>query len=71
MRRPELRPIPLEPMLTALVDLGLPPGTVVMTVSVGQWDMLHDACYKEGAILLELDDDELPVAAYQREVAES
>jgi hypothetical protein len=35
-------------------------------MSTGQWDTLLRAAYDQGWVLLELDDDERPVAAYQR-----
>jgi hypothetical protein len=59
MTRPVLRSIPL-----ASVQLG--PGTVVITLSVGQWDNFLSVAYALGYTLLELDDNERPVAAYQR-----
>lgn len=38
---------------------------VMVTMSVGQWDALLWSFYKAGAILLELDENEQPVQAYQ------
>jgi hypothetical protein len=38
----------------------------MVTMSVGQWDMLLQGAYGRGWTLLELDDDEMPVAAYRR-----
>jgi hypothetical protein len=35
-------------------------------MSIGQWDALLSAFYAQGAILLELDDEERPVAAYRK-----
>jgi hypothetical protein len=57
--RPPLRPIPLA-------NGWLVAGNVTVTMSVGQWDALLAASYEAGFILLELDDDERPVAAYQK-----
>lgn len=59
MNRPKLHEIPLSH-----VTLG--PGTLLFTMSVGQWDNLLAAAYQQGHTLLELDDNEQPVAAYRR-----
>jgi hypothetical protein len=59
MTRPELRAIPLA-------DGFLKDGEVTVTMSVGQWDSLLAASYEAGFVLLELDDDERPVRAYQK-----
>lgn len=64
MTRPKLRQIPLS-----TVDL-LRPGALTVTMSTDQWDGLLSAMYRAGAVLLELDDDERPVAAYQHPDAE-
>ncbi len=53
-------------MHTLLVLPPEKPGTCFVTMSVGQqWDNLLDASYKQGWIVLGLDDNENPVAAYQ------
>lgn len=39
---------------------------VIVTMSPGQWDGLLAAAYDRGAVLLELDDGEKPIRAYQR-----
>lgn len=57
--RPTLRRIPLS-------DGWLKAGEVTVTMSTGQWDALLANAYEAGFILLELDDDERPVAAYQK-----
>jgi hypothetical protein len=57
--RPALRPIPLA-------DGWLKAGEVTVTMSTGQWDAVLQASYDAGFVLLELDEDERPVAAYQR-----
>lgn len=61
MSRPELRKIPMPEMIGR-------PGTVTVTIGVGEWDSLLADCYNAGFLLLELDDNEHPVAAYQKEV---
>ena len=63
-RRPELNKIPLEQAMTTL--LNRQPPSCLITMSIGQWDMLLSEAYRRGWILLELDDAELPVAAYQQ-----
>jgi hypothetical protein len=57
--RPILRAIPLA-------DGWLKAGEVTITMSVGQWDPTLANAYEAGFILLELDDDERPVRAYQK-----
>jgi hypothetical protein len=63
--RPPLNRVPLES-----VDL-LRPGQVTVTMSAGQWGALLAAAYAQGGLLLELDDEEFPVAAYRRPVERS
>ena len=60
MTRPALREIPLGEAVP------LKAGTVTVTMSAGQWDGLLQAAYDGGFVLLELDDDELPVRAFQK-----
>lgn len=57
----DLHPIPLEQAIAALTGAGR-----VITMSEGQWDALLSAAYQAGWTLLELDEDERPVRAYQR-----
>lgn len=59
MKRPILRKIPLSSAIP------FRPGELTVTMSAGQWDALLEAAYRSGAVLLELDDAERPVAAYQ------
>jgi hypothetical protein len=57
---PNLREIPL-----ATFRIG--PGVCFITMSTGQaWDRLLDGAYASGWIVLELDDDEKPVRAFQQ-----
>ncbi len=58
MTRPPLHAIPLAEVTFA-------PGTVTLTISVGQWSALHAEAYRRGHTLVELDDQERPVAAYR------
>lgn len=57
--RPPLRAIPLA-------EGWLKAGEVTITMSTGQWDATLAASYEAGFVLLELDEEERPVAAYQR-----
>jgi len=41
-------------------------GRVTMTMGEGQWDALLEAAYDQDCVLIEVDDDERPVRAYQR-----
>ena len=58
MKRPTLHEIPLS-------EVRLLPGSLMFTMSIGQWDALLQAGYDQGATLLELNADERPVAAYR------
>ena len=59
-RRPNLREVPLDTVLP------LRPGTVYLTMSVGQRDTFLRAAYEANCVLLEVDGDEDLVAAYRR-----
>jgi hypothetical protein len=61
MKRPVLNEIPLNG--GTIIKRG-----VIVTMSVGQWDGVLEAAYDRGHILLELDDNEIPVRVYQRPV---
>ena len=58
MNRPPLHEIPLA-------SVTFSPGTLLVTMSTGQWDALLAEAYRRGHTLLELDDQERPVAAYR------
>jgi len=58
----DLRPLPLADVL----PLGSHPEHMVMTMGEGQWDAMLSAAYANGFILLELDDNEVPVRAYRK-----
>ena len=60
----DLKPYPLTAAIEAV--LNCVPGTLVVTMGEGQWDALLAAAYEQGWILLELDDDEIPVRAYRK-----
>jgi hypothetical protein len=64
LARRDLRPIAVKDALGILS--GERPADVVITMSVGQWDGLLSAAYAGGCVLLELDENEEPIRAYQR-----
>jgi len=63
--RPPLHAISLAEALENI--LMVKPGVITVTMSLGQWDTILAVAYDQGCVLLELDDGERPVAAYQRE----
>ncbi len=65
MKRPELNEIPLHSAIAKLLDGG---GGLAITMSPGQWDALLDEGYNRNALLLEIDQNEQPVKAYQRRI---
>jgi hypothetical protein len=58
-QRPKLREVALADVLPAR------PGRCYITCSPGQWDAWLSGAYAAGWILLELNEDEEPVRAYQ------
>lgn len=58
MKAPKLHMIPLPK---------IEPYGRYMTVSRGQWDALIAAAYERGFILIEMDDNERPKRAYQKQ----
>lgn len=60
MKRPKLNQIPVEDFMES-------PG-VIVTMSFGQWDQILQAAYNAGHILLEVDDNEMPVKAYRKDM---
>lgn len=44
-------------------------GKVTITMRRRQWDAFLQEAYNQGAVLLELDENEVPVRAYQKEGA--
>jgi len=59
MNRPQLRPVS-KPIIGR-------PGEGFITMSIGQWDGMLKAAYDMGWCLLELDENERFVQAYQKE----
>lgn len=66
-RRPHLLELPLA---DAMRVLNGGEAAVIVTMSQGQWDVLLSAAYAQGFLLLELDDDETPVRAFQQKTTE-
>jgi hypothetical protein len=60
-----LTPFPVADALKALS--GGMPGARIITMDTGQWDALLSAAYEQGWILLEVDDNEVPVRAYRKD----
>jgi len=58
----------IRPLLNEIELGSLTAAEVIVTMSKGQWDDLLEAAYNQGFILLELDDKERAVWAYQRKV---
>ena len=63
MSKPELNEISI---VDALRAMSIASGQIIVTMSPGQWDALLEAAYNQGAVLLELDDDEDPRRAYRK-----
>ena len=60
MNRPELHEVPLSSALAS--------GSVNITMSAGQWDELLQYFYDAGNNLIEVDDNEVPVRAYRKQM---
>ncbi len=58
----DLTSFPLADAMKALS--GGTPLARIITMGIGQWDGLLSAAYAAGFILLELDENEMPVRAY-------
>jgi hypothetical protein len=48
------------------VQHAIQPSRITVTMSPGQWDALLEAAYDQGHVLLELDNNEMPLRAYQK-----
>lgn len=55
-----------RPRLTEVGMSRIKESRLVITMSPGQWDGLLDEGYNRGALLVEIDQNEQPVKAYQR-----
>mgnify|MGYP000670750117 CR=1 FL=1 len=60
MTRDQLHSVPLASVWP------LQSNTLSITMGRNQWDAMLEAAYRAGWVLLELDDDERPLAAYQK-----
>jgi hypothetical protein len=61
----DLHPFPLEQVMRVLAG-ATETRLRIMTMSSGQWDALLAAAYEDGWVLLEVDEHETPVKAYQK-----
>ena len=71
MQRPILNEVPIDEVMRKFLggkEARGGKGIVVITMSIGQWDGFLEAAYDTGHTLLELDQNETPVAAYCRKV---
>ena len=66
--RPQLRRVPLG-TVSAIINRTVPGPWCILTMSVAQWDSLLAEAYRLGFLLLELDDDEIPRAAYRKDMS--
>ncbi|MFZ4439425.1 MAG: hypothetical protein ACOYOS_13430 [Syntrophales bacterium] len=64
MKRPKMNKTDLAESMEAMLG-GARPGCFI-TMSPGQWDVLLSNAYDRGWTLLEINDDEQPVAAYKK-----
>lgn len=67
--RPNLHEIPLQDVWP--INPEKMPGVTFATMSQGQWDGLLESAYLNGAILIELDPNEIPLRAYRLPQKES
>jgi hypothetical protein len=61
MKRPVLNETPLNGIMAK--------PSVIVTMSIGQWDRLLAGAYDRGHTLLELDNNEMPVRAFRRKTS--
>jgi hypothetical protein len=64
MKRPHLN----EVKGFAIKDI-FAPGQMVVTMSPGQWDEFLELAYNKFALLVELDDNEIPTKGFRKQVA--
>ena len=60
LKRPKLKRIDLKRALM------FEPGAFSITMSIGQWDGALQEFYDSGAILIELNQNEVPITAYKK-----
>ena len=65
MKRPKLKMMDLKKAIEEMLGGGKPCCSI--TMSTGQWDNLLQISYDHGWILLEVNENEIPVAAYRKE----
>ena len=62
MKRPKLNEVDV-------IEIAFEPG-VILTMRPNQWDHLLDAAYKNGSLLLEVDENEILLRAFQKVIEE-
>ncbi len=63
LKRPVLTPINIQEAFKNIIK----ESNFTITMSDGQWDnFLEEAYFRQGATLLELDENEIPIAAYKK-----
>lgn len=67
MKRPKLNKIPLNLALHMMTQSR----SISITMSVGQWDALLEASYHANWLLIEMNKNGNPVAAYQKSCVRS
>ena len=63
-KKPKLNEVDLQEALAKIN--GRVKGVIVITMSTGQWDIYLQGIYDMGGILIELNDYEFPIKAYQK-----
>ena len=63
MERPKLNEIPLDYVRQKNSEGGV----AMITMSEGQWDTMLQGAYEAGFIVIELDENEKPIRAFQGE----
>jgi hypothetical protein len=63
MPRPKLNEIPLSSAVP------IRQGTISMTIDVGAWDKWIENAYNMGSVLIEMDQHERPIRAFQKREA--
>ena len=67
MKRPNLRKVNCDDPANMLLSLVSSGGNMMVTVSRGQWDGIHQCAYDDGWYLVELDSNETPVNIYKKD----
>jgi hypothetical protein len=61
-KRPRLNKVDIKQVFQNILE----PNNIMITMRIGQWDnFLEEGYFRQGAILIELDEFEQPIAAYK------